>query len=231
MVQEVSGSVGQDVLTVKSYSTDEMMTMSEPEIQEIQVSSIITKARDEDNSEDISEALLAAYNSYVGSVEYRVLADKYYYYTLDIYYDIVDESEVDDYELHADKNMMIGILAGAIAAAVGVYLEAEILEVIVAAMGGAFASGKLTKNVSGVFKGTKYDCNLMAETEAGRSKTYSGASFDGKAKKLSGSWKNVKAYEGYYPQFIREKDTGVASWLFDDFFTGTFDVYRWNSEI
>ena len=205
--------------------------MTEPEIQEIQVSSIITKAKDEDNSEDVSEPLVAAYNSYAGSVEYRVLADKYYYYTLDIYYDIVDESEVDNYELHADKNTTIGILAGAIAAATGVYIESEILKVIVVAIGGAFASGKLTKNVSGVFKGTKYDCNLMAEAEDGRSKTYSGAAFDGQARKQSGSWKNVKAYEGYYPQFIRERDTGVASWLFDDFFTGTFDVYRWNSEI
>ena len=97
-----------------------------------------------------------------------------------IYYDIVDESEVDNYKLHADKNATIGILAGAVAAATGVYLESEILKVIVVAIGGAFASGKRTKNVSGVFKGTKYDCNLMAEAD-------SGASFDGQARKQSGS--------------------------------------------
>ena len=55
LIQEVSGSVGEDILTVKSYSTDETVMMTEPEIQEIQVSSIITKAKDEDNSEDVSE--------------------------------------------------------------------------------------------------------------------------------------------------------------------------------
>lgn len=66
LIQEVSGSVGEDILTVKSYSTDETVMMTEPEIQEIQVSSIITKAKDEDNSEDVSEPLVAAYNSLCG---------------------------------------------------------------------------------------------------------------------------------------------------------------------
>jgi len=34
------------------------------------------------------------------------------------------------------------------------------------------------------------------------------------------------------PQFIREEDRAVASWIFGDFFNElTYDIYAWNSNI
>lgn len=56
--------------------------------------------------------------------------------------------------------------------------------------------------------------------------------FNGNTRVADQAWKKgQKVYEGYYPQFIRQKDTTVAGWIFNDFFSGTYDVYKWSSLI
>ena len=81
----------------------------------------------------------------------------------------------------------------------------------------------------------QYDYNLGAENRAVSPivrRTYNGKAFNGNTRVADQAWKKgQKVYEGYYPQFIRQKDTTVAGWIFNEFFSGTYDVYKWSSLI
>ena len=124
------------------------------------------------------------------------------------------------------------LFRSAIAAATGAYLTNAILSTIISYLGGLVTDGLITKGAHGYFSGTQYDYNVKATDPAtNRYKTYTGRAFDGRYRTGSSAWQTGKAYEGYYPQFIRERDNSVATWLFYDFFSGTHDVYRWSSLI
>ena len=237
LVDEVSGCVGGDTMLAKEFDENEDIV----ETETVEVSDVIRPAPqeviDEMNESDLqNEVMPIAYDTYAGYVQYRIYRGSGYdYNNLYIFYDTIDSSYVSEYELHADEGKTLAFLAGAVLAATGVLMPTAMLAAVVGFLGGAVASGSVTIGAQGYFTGTLYDCNLEAESRVATpyvTKYYSGKAFDGRYKKGStGAWQTGKAYEGYYPQFIREHDTAVATWLFNDFFEGSFNVYRWNSEI
>ena len=231
----VSGSIGGEKLTVQTFDDKSTNTFSSSEVMEVDVSSIITEVTDSDSPTLECVISRTAYNSYAGYVKYRILAGTTTYYeTLHVSYDIIDTNSVTEYELNAQANTNFTIILAAVISVVGFTMGGGILARIIIWIGGVISGGKITKGASGYFSGTQYDYNIKAENRAVSpfsSKTYSGKAFDGRYKVGNGAWKTGKAYEGYYPQFIREKDNAVATWLFNDFFFGTFDVYRWSTSI
>lgn len=236
-VDEVSGSVGAETMLAKEFNEQGDLIKEET----VTVSDIIKPAPQEvvnelHESGLDSQIMPMNYDTYAGYVQYRIYRGSGYdYNNLYIFYDIVDSDYVSEYELHADSGRSLGWIVGGILVATGVAIPEKIMGSIIAAMGGVIMGTSITVGTQGYFKGTLYDCNLEAESRVTTpyvTKHYSGKAFDGMIKEGQyGAWESGKAYEGYYPQFIREHDTAVATWLFNDFFEGSFNVNRWESEI
>lgn len=230
----VSGSIGGEYITWENFSqSDSPSNINDSELSYIKVSDIIAPAESVGTFEPSITPM--RYSQQAGSLQYRVLLDKYYYHTIYVDYEIVGVAEVSDYELHADANMSLSVLIGSILTVTGVRMGVGILATIIGTMGGVVSNGTVLKGFFGYFSGTQYDYNVGAENRAVypiARREYSGRAFDGRIRKGNGPWQTgQKAYEGYYPQFIREKDTAVATWVFNDFFSGTFDVNSWDSKI
>ena len=138
-------------------------------------------------------------------------------------------------EINADANTNLSLFIGAVLSVTGVALGTGIAAGIIRFVGGVVSGGTITKGAHGYFSGTQYDYNLGAENRAVSPivrRTYNGKAFNGNTRVADQAWKKgQKVYEGYYPQFIRQKDTTVAGWIFNDFFSGTYDVYKWSSLI
>lgn len=237
LYDEVSGSLGGEKLTVRIFGksdSENTTTISGPVVQELTVSDYITTVSDETTPDMEDEPSAIAYNTYAGYVQYRVLADQYYYYPLYIYYDIESSVPLKDEKITVPEGMSLTQIAGIILSATGAVIPVAWVSVVVVMLGGILSTGILTNSISGQFTGTKYNYNLKAENRTVSptiSKTYSGTAFNGRIRKGNEAWKDTKLYDGYYPQFIREKDTAVANWLFNDFFVGTYDISRWYSVI
>lgn len=237
LVDEVSGSVGAETMLAKEFNEQGDLIKEET----VTVSDIIKPAPQEvvDELKDSGlegQVSPLAYDTYAGYVQYRIFrGSRYDYNNLYIHYDIVDQQYVSEYELNVESGRSLGWVAGGILVATGVAIPEKIVGSIIAAIGGAIMGTSITVGAQGYFKGTLYDCNLEAESRVTSpyvTKYYSGKAFNGQLKKGQyGAWKSGKAYEGYYPQFIREHDTFVATWLFNDFFEGSFDVNQWESAI
>lgn len=236
-IEEISGSIGAETMIVEEFNEQGDLMNEET----VTVSDIISPAPqeviDELNESGLESQLVPLdYDTYAGYVQYRIYrGSRYDYNNLYIFYDIVDSQYISEYELHADEGKTLGYLAAAILTATGAFVPNPIVSALVVFLGGVVAGNSITVGAQGYIKGTMYDCNLEAESRVTTpyvTKHYSGTAFDGMIKKGQyGAWESGKAYEGYYPQFIREHDTAVATWLFNDFFEGSFNVNRWESEI
>lgn len=233
-IDRVTGSIGGEYLTLETFEQGNMVQdRSNNTVSRIKVSDIIIPAEDEQAPE--VTPVPVTYASSAGSIQYRVLADKYYYYTINVDYEIINTSKVSEYEINADANTNLSLFIGAVLNVTGIALGTGIAAGIIRLVGGIVSGGKITKGAHGYFSGTQYDYNIGAENRAVSPivrRTHSGKAFNGNTRIADQAWKtDQKVYEGYYPQFIREKDTTVAGWIFNDFFSGTYDVYKWSSLI
>lgn len=234
-IDRVTGSIGGEYVTLETLEQgNTLQDRSNNTLSRIKVSDMITPAEGAAPPE-LSIPLPYATKQSAGSLQYRVLADKYYYYTLYVDYIIEGSGTINEYEIHADANTNLSVFISVVLSATSVALGAGIAATIIGFLGGEVSKGYITKGAYGYISGTQYDYSTGVENRAVSPvvrKTYNGKAFNGRTRVGEQAWKqDQKAYEGHYPQFIRKKDTAVAGWIFNDFFSGTYDVYKWNSLI
>lgn len=236
VTETVTGSIGGETVTLTTYSDSER-SLSKTEYK---VSDIITKVEDNESvlndKAEVVASPRAVSNKYAGSVTYRQPTSSGKYKNVYVYafYTDINNSTVDNYALNADSGTLISVLISAVVSATGVYLTSYIMAFIVGALGGAVSNSKLTQSVHGYFTGTKYDYNVRFQNKYSNptaTELRSGSAFNGYFRKTTtDGWVNSKAYEGFYPQFIREKDRAVANSAYNFFYDGSMTITNWNNQ-
>lgn len=233
----VTGSVGNDILTVEKYN--ENMTINSTE--QVDASDIVREAPEDvvSSAPEIESTPMVPFANnfrYVGSVTYRqqTSSGTYKYPAVYVYYKDVSNGYVPEYELNAFAGRTVSSIIAAIVSASGVYLGAGTVAVIIAGLGGAVGSGNVTQGAYGYFRGTQYTYTTRFQNKYSNptvTQTEGGSAFNGELRKKGQTvWNTGKAFEDYYPQFIREKDRAIANAAFNMFYDGTMTIYNWNNQ-
>ena len=236
VTETVTGSIGGETVTMTTYS-DSDRSLSETEYN---VSDIISKAEynesvPNDEVETISAAPRAASYKYAGSVTYRQPTSSGKYKNVYVYafYTNTGSSTVDHYALNAEAGTALSVLISIVLSATGVYFSGTMMGFIVSALGSSVDSGKLAQRLYGYFRGTKYDMKVRFQNKYSNpsaTETRTGSAFNGYFSRDDIKWSNGKAYEGFYAQFIREKDRSVANSAYNFFYDGPMTITNWNNQ-
>lgn len=107
----------------------------------------------------------------------------------------------------------------------GVTLAKAILIDIIGSVTGQYISNAFSSKI----KGNNYLFNIKASASDRRTSTRGGETYYGSVMR-NGAWVNgVLEYGDIYPEFIAERDTGVAMWFYNDFWVEPYTITTWGA--
>lgn len=122
-------------------------------------------------------------------------------------------------------SVIISAIVAGFAFKMGVTLAKAILIDIIGSVTGQYISNAFSSKI----KGNNYLFNIKASASDRRTSTRGGETYYGSVMR-NGAWVNgVLEYGDIYPEFIAERDTGVAMWFYNDFWVEPYTITTWGA--
>jgi len=219
MFDRVTIQMGSNEISYEQFHTSNTKIPAAPVAQTYYISDIIKP--------NVKNAMRAGYSikkGSLGTVEYTAIDVMGPQIRTLSFTSAFDGSINSRFDVSGPEGTAWSVIISAIVAGFDYYITGGLGKAILIAVVGSLSGSFTSKAFSTSIDGTCYRYNVTAKAEDKRTSTHGGEVYYGSLKK-DGKWVHSQTiYDGYYPEFIAEKDTAVAVWFYQDFGADTFSV-------